>query len=74
LQCVVGILPPHVVAGKAAEFLINGRHQLLKRTVIALTPGEQQLGYFRRIFRRHFGITISVKNLPFKLQYGDSST
>jgi hypothetical protein len=37
-------LPPHVSMRKPVQLLINQRHQLLERRLIALIPGKKQLG------------------------------
>jgi len=47
LQRVIVALAPHLEAGKAAEFLVDDRYQIVERGPIAAAPGEQQLGHVR---------------------------
>src|SRR5882757_4466695 len=45
LQCVTGALTLHVLMGQPMQFLINERHQLIARSLIAITPGNKELGH-----------------------------
>jgi hypothetical protein len=40
LQCVIRLLPPHIVAGNAFEFGLNVRDQFVQGGSFALSPGE----------------------------------
>jgi hypothetical protein len=45
LQGVLAMFTTEVAMRQAVEFLINERHQLLKRPHITSSPGDEQLGY-----------------------------
>src|SRR5438128_10694367 len=38
-------LPVHVVMGQPVQFLVNQRHQLIARSLVAVSPGGQKFGY-----------------------------
>jgi hypothetical protein len=42
LQRLAGLFPGHIAMSEAVEFLINQRHELLKRALVTRAPGSEQ--------------------------------
>src|SRR5215510_196506 len=53
LKSMTRPLLTHVAVGQSTEFVINEGNQTIKGFLLATTPGQQQAGDFRPLFRRH---------------------
>src|ERR1044072_8366808 len=53
LQCVTGLFSSEITRGLAAQFLVNGGHQLVECFFVAATVADEQFGDVLWTLRHH---------------------